>query len=108
MRKQHATQTDESPPGKRRRKRKRKPCCRSSGQSACKRLSELDNGETGTIECVECPARKRLQSMGVRPGKRIEVCTKHPFDGPVVIAVGRSTVSLSRSQARDLEVTVDG
>ena len=42
--------------------------------------------------------------MGIRPGKRMKVCSKQPFDGPVVVSVGHSTVSLSRSQARALEI----
>ncbi|WP_253738096.1 FeoA family protein [Halohasta salina] len=82
---------------------KRRQCQRGR---ACKRLVDLECGETGRIECVDCE-RRTLESMGVRPGKRIEVCTKHPFDGPVVVSVGRSTVSLSRSHARQLDVVTD-
>ncbi|WP_138006111.1 FeoA family protein [Halalkalirubrum salinum] len=84
----------------------RRGCRRKGNRRQCKRLSDLECGETGTIECVEC-GRPNLHSMGVRPGKRITVCTKHPFDGPVVVSVGRSTVSLSRSHARQLEVTTE-
>lgn len=84
----------------------RRGCKREGNRRQCRRLSDLECGETGTIECVEC-GRRNLHSMGVRPGKRITVCTKHPFDGPVVISVGRSTVSLSRSYARQLEVTTE-
>lgn len=83
---------------------RRRGCPRKGGQ--CKRLVDLECGETGTIECVEC-GRRNLHSMGVRPGKRITVCTKHPFDGPIVVSVGRSTVSLSRSHAQSLEVVAD-
>jgi len=88
----------------------RRGCRRTRGQCSpgqCKRLVDLDCGETGRIECVDCE-RRTLESMGIRPGKRIEVCTKHPFDGPVVVSVGRSTVSLSRSHARQLDVAIEG
>ena len=103
----HCTYTDESAgessaDGTGCRKRRRQ--CKRGG--TCKRLVDLDCGETGRIECVECE-RRTLHSMGVRPGRRIEVCTKHPFDGPVVVSVGRSTVSLSRSHARELDVVTD-
>lgn len=79
-------------------------CPRTRGQ--CKRLVELECGETATIECVEC-GQRNLHSMGVRPGKRITVCTKHPFDGPIVVSVGHTTVSLSRSHAQNLEVVAE-
>ncbi len=82
----------------RRRKRRRKRRCKRC------QLDTLNCGECGTIEDVE---EDCLQSMGVRPGKTVEVHTKHPFGGPVVVSVGRSTVSLSRSQARALEVTTE-
>ncbi|MFO7833939.1 MAG: FeoA family protein [Halohasta sp.] len=84
--------------------RKRRRGCKRAG--TCKRLVDLECGETGRIECVDCE-RRTLESMGVRPGKRIEVCTKHPFAGPVVVSVGRSTVSLSRSHARQLDVVTE-
>ena len=96
--------TDESGAADTRGCHKRQRQCKRGG--ACKRLVDLDCGETGRIECVDC-GRRTLESMGVRPGKRIEVCTKHPFEGPVVVSVGRSTVSLSRSHARQLEVAVE-
>ncbi|QSG04735.1 FeoA family protein [Halapricum desulfuricans] len=84
--------------GKRRRKRRRKRRCKRC------RLDDLECGECARIEDVD---RECLRSMGVRPGKTVEVHTKHPFGGPVVVSVGRSTVSLSRSQARDLEVATE-
>ena len=83
---------------------RRQGCPRKRGQ--CKRLAELECGDTGMIECVNCE-RRNLHSMGVRPGKRITVCTKHPFDGPIVVSVGQSTVSLSRSHAQNLEVVAE-
>ncbi|ERH07781.1 MAG: Fe2+ transport system protein A [Halonotius sp. J07HN4] len=83
---------------------RRQGCPRARGE--CKQLTELECGETGTIECVEC-GRRNLHSMGVRPGKQITVCTKHPFDGPIVVSVGQSTVSLSRSHAQNLDVVAE-
>ncbi|MFW6018425.1 MAG: FeoA family protein [Halapricum sp.] len=80
------------------RKRRRRRQCRGCP------LADLECGDCATIENVD---RECLRSMGVRPGKTVEVHTKHPFGGPVVVSVGRSTVSLSRSQARALEVTTD-
>ncbi|WP_181685199.1 FeoA family protein [Halorhabdus salina] len=102
----HTSQSDESAAGTGRRKRKR--CRRRCGDGVCKRLVDLDAGETGTVERVGRRGRRRLRSMGVRRGKEIKVCSKHPFGGPVVVDVGQSTVSLSRAHARDLEVATEG
>lgn len=82
--------------GKRRRQRRR--------NGTCKRLADVDCGEEGTVEQVSERFREYLRSMGIRPGKEIKVCSKQPFNGPVVVSVGHSTVSLSRSQARALEI----
>jgi Fe2+ transport system protein FeoA len=82
--------------GKRQRNRCRK--------RQCKRLADVECGEEGTVEQISGRFREYLRSMGIRPGKEITVCSKQPFEGPVVVSIGRSTVSLSRSQARALEI----
>lgn len=91
--------------GRGRGKRKRKRCRSCDGE--CKRVAEMRSGQTGTIERIDECVRGRASAMGVRPGKRLEVQTKQPFDGPVVISVGDSVTSLSRRYAQGIEVTVD-
>ncbi|HKL27653.1 MAG TPA: FeoA family protein [Natrialbaceae archaeon] len=91
--------------GRRRGKRKRKRCRTCDRQ--CKRVAEMQSGQTGTIERIDECVRAKASAMGVRPGKRLEVQTKQPFDGPVVISVGDSMTSLSRRYAQGIEVTVD-
>jgi len=81
--------------------RRRRKRCR---KRTCKYLADVGCGEEGTVEHIGDRFREYLRSMGIRPGKEIEVCSKQPFDGPVVVSIGRSTVSLSRSQARELEI----
>ncbi|MFB6200991.1 MAG: FeoA family protein [Halorhabdus sp.] len=88
--------------GRRRGKRRRQ--CQRKCNGQCKRLADVDCGEEGTVEQISDRFREYLRSMGIRPGKEITVCSKQPFEGPVVVSIGRSTVSLSRSQARALEI----
>jgi len=45
-----------------------------------------------------------LEGMGVRPGARIRVREKHPFDGPVVISLGRKDRTIGNNLARQIYV----
>lgn len=70
-------------------------------------VAEMDSGEVGTIQDIGEQIRHQVTSMGVRPGLRLEFHTKQPFNGPVVVSVGRSMTSLSREYARKITVTLD-
>lgn len=45
-----------------------------------------------------------LEELGVRPGARIEVREKHPFDGPIVLRVGDDERTLGERVARSIYV----
>lgn len=70
-------------------------------------VAEMEAGEVGTIQAVGEEIRHQVTSMGVRPGRRLTFHTKQPFDGPVVVSVGRSMTSLSRGYARKITVTLE-
>ncbi|MEF8771718.1 FeoA family protein [Halodesulfurarchaeum sp.] len=70
-------------------------------------VADMDAGEVGTIQAIGEQIRHQVTSMGVRPGQRLEFHTKQPFNGPVVVSVGRSMTSLSREYARKITVTLD-
>lgn len=70
-------------------------------------VADMDAGDVGTIQNIGEGIRHQVTSMGVRPGRRLEFHTKQPFDGPVVVSVGRSMTSLSREYARKITVTLD-
>lgn len=70
-------------------------------------VADMEAGESGTIREVGEQIRHQVTSMGVRPGQRLEFHTKQPFDGPVVVSVGRSMTSLSRDYARKIIVTLE-
>lgn len=79
----------------------------STSGSARTVVAEMDDGEVGTIQDIGDQIRHQVTSMGVRPGQRLEFHTKQPFDGPVVVSVGRSMTSLSREYARKITVSLD-
>ena len=65
------------------------------------RLTELKRGETARI--VELRGglgfQRNLETMGVRKGKFVEVLTKHPVGGPIVIRINNITVTMGRGMA---------
>lgn len=67
-------------------------------------VAEMQNGQTGVIETVDGAARAELSAMGIRPGARVEVHSKQPLNGPVVISIGPSMTSLSRRYAKQITV----
>jgi DtxR family Mn-dependent transcriptional regulator len=48
-----------------------------------------------------------LDTLGVRPGVKVEVKEKHPFDGPLVLRVGGKDRTLGSSVANKVFVTVE-
>lgn len=50
--------------------------------------------------------RRRLESLGVRPGMMIEKMTGSPFGGPVVIRIGRARFAIGSGMASKVIVEV--
>lgn len=46
-----------------------------------------------------------LDTLGVRPGARVEVIDKHPFDGPLVVRVEGAERTIGEKLARQIYVT---
>ncbi len=66
-------------------------------------LDHLENGQEGIISSV--PEHPLLPPLGLRPGKRIRVCARECFGGPVIAEVERRSVALDRILARQIEIT---
>ena len=57
-------------------------------------ITKIEQGKKATIIRLNGghTFKRRLQTMGIREGKVIEVVTRHPFGGPLVVEVeGRKT-----------------
>ncbi len=67
----------------------------------------LERGQTGTIERVDGRVHDRALAMGIRPGRELELRSKQPFRGPLVVAVDRSVTSISRRCARGIELSTE-
>lgn len=70
-------------------------------------LEELPAGEAGVVVRVLTQDReilRYLDSLGVRPGKALEVVGHEPFDGPIRIRMGVDEHGLGRALARRVRV----
>ena len=69
-------------------------------------LSELKNKEHAKITGFAGQGRfqQKMQSIGIREGKCIEVIAKHPLGGPIVIRVDNITFTLGRGMTRKITV----
>ena len=73
-----------------------------------KKLSEMKYAEKGRIKEIDQSLRAKIAGMGIREGKEIEMMTKQPIKGPVVVAVDRSNTSLGLGLADKIVVEVEG
>jgi DtxR family Mn-dependent transcriptional regulator len=73
-------------------------------------LPPLYDLEPGDVAVVAVPGSTDpevvafLDDLGLRPGGRVEVKEKHPFDGPLVLVVDGSDRTLSRTVAQQVYV----
>ena len=86
------------------------------------RLSDLRNGESGTINSVGVGRgrgrgggrragrgwgfRKRLEDMGLTPGTKVTVVKSAPFNGPLEVYVRGSRLAIGRGMAKRILVEV--
>lgn len=69
-------------------------------------LDRVAPGDGGRVASVGPTHRAELAREGVRPGADLSVASAAPFDGPLVLRIGRARVALGRSVARTVEVAV--
>jgi DtxR family Mn-dependent transcriptional regulator len=70
----------------------------------------LDEVEVGARVCVErvgdrdAEQLRYLETLGIKPGKWIEVLSREPFDGPIELRVGRTKRAIGQQLARQILV----
>jgi Fe2+ transport system protein FeoA len=72
-----------------------------------KKVSDMKLGEKGTVEKIPGSLRNYLAGMGLRLNKNVELSSKQPMNGPIVVTVGNSSISISRNNAEKIIVEVD-
>lgn len=72
-------------------------------------LDEMVPGQAGVVAIsgsTEPEILEFLETLGVRPGAHLEVLRKHPFDGPVVVAVEGREQTIGERLAQRIFVKV--
>lgn len=74
-------------------------------------LYDLEPGEAAVVAvpgATDADVVAFLDTLGLRPGVRVEVREKHPFDGPVVLLVDGHQRTVGEKVARQIYVTKEG
>lgn len=69
-------------------------------------LAHLQPGDIATIVSVhaEEALHQRLQAMGFRSGKQVELIRKASFSGPLQVRIGTTDILLRRNEAAMIKV----
>lgn len=67
-------------------------------------LSKLKTKEKATIKGLNGANKSKIASLGLRVGKKIEVISRLPLMGPMVIKLGHMKVAIGRKMAEDIVV----
>lgn len=70
-------------------------------------LSEVDVGTRVCIQRVgdrDAEQLRYLESLGIKPGRHVEILSREPFDGPISLRVGRATRSIGPALAKQILV----
>ena len=72
-------------------------------------LAEMKTGQTGTVVGVlgGHGLIRRLDALGIRPGKKVTKLSSTLFRGPVTLRVNNSRVAVGFGMARKIIVEVD-
>ena len=71
------------------------------------KLTDLDTGLDAKIVKIngENSFQERLCELGISPGAQLNIKSKLPFKGPIVLRVESSTLALRREEAELIEVS---
>ena len=72
-----------------------------------KKLSEMKIDEQGIVKKIPDDLRNYVTGMGLRLNKPVEITSKQPMNGPIVVNVGNSSISLGRNLSEKIIVEVE-
>lgn len=72
-------------------------------------LKDMHPGQKGQIVGTHKGhyAERRLFELGFVPGAKVEMLSKHPFKGPLVVKLGNAQIAVGRGVAAAVEVVLD-
>ena len=72
-------------------------------------LTQLKEGQAGTVVDIEggIGLTRRLESLGVRVGKRVTKVSSQLMRGPITIRIGNSQIAVGFGMARKIMLRVE-
>ena len=72
-------------------------------------LTQMRPGKSGTVVEIHGVHNilKKIQSMGIRPGKKITKVSSHFWQGPQTVGIGKSRVAVGYGMAKKIFVEVE-
>ena len=72
-------------------------------------LTQMKTGESGVIENIQGGHHftRRIQSMGLRPGKKITKVSSHFWRGPQTIEIDKLRLAIGFGMSRKIFIEVD-
>ncbi len=72
-------------------------------------LKDMRAGQTGIVVKISTghAAERRLFEIGLVPGASVEVVSRHPFKGPLLLQVGNTRVAVGQGIAEAVEVELN-
>lgn len=70
-------------------------------------LADLHPGQSGVIQAIQAEEllHHRLQALGFRLGKKVEVIRHSKFSGPIQVRIGTTEVMMRLREARLIHIT---
>lgn len=72
------------------------------------KLTAMKPGQKARVKSVNKgnKAERKIFEMGIMPGVEIELLSRHPFKGPMLINVGQMQIALGQGVAEAVEVEI--
>ncbi|MBN1398886.1 MAG: ferrous iron transport protein A [Bacteroidetes bacterium] len=72
-------------------------------------LAQMQPGETGTVKAIQggYGLIRKLQNLGVRPGKKITKVSSHFWRGPQTVEIDNMQVAVGFGIAKKIIVEID-
>lgn len=72
-------------------------------------LKDMQVGQRGQVSGIlKGPmAERRLFEIGIVPGVKVKLLSRHPFHGPLVLQAGNARIALGRRIAASVEIELE-
>ncbi|MBL7073384.1 MAG: ferrous iron transport protein A [Candidatus Omnitrophica bacterium] len=72
-------------------------------------LTKLKSKQSAMVKTIEGgqSVRHRLETLGIRKGKKITMISSHFWRGPVTVLAGKTKIAIGHGMAQKIKVSVE-